>query len=61
LDKLREEKETKGKIAEAVEKGRNRPMLLASYNNTVQHKHDATLATAKRFMEVLLESGMPYK
>lgn len=36
-------------------------MLLSSYNMTAQNKHDAQLATAKRFVEVLLESGMPYK
>lgn len=36
-------------------------MLLASYNQTDKNKHDAQLATARRFLEVLLESGMSQK
>ena len=36
-------------------------MLLASYNQSDKNKHDAQLATARRFLEVLLESGMSQK
>jgi type II secretory pathway component PulF len=36
-------------------------MLLASYNQTDKNKNDAQLATARRFLEVLLESGMSLK
>lgn len=58
--KLIEEKAVKANLAAAVERGRTRPMLLSSYNATATNKHEAQLATAKRFMEVLLESGLTY-
>jgi len=58
LVQIQDEKKNKETIKQAIENGRNRPMLLASYNQSDKNKHDAQLATARRFLEVLIESGM---
>lgn len=55
----RQELATKEKIAESVKAGRQRPMLLDSYNSGTARSNLAKLQATKKFLDVMAESGVP--
>lgn len=55
---LAQEQETKKVIAMAIQNGRDRPMLLDSYNQKAKIEHERDMAAVKRLLIVLVESGL---
>lgn len=55
---LAQEIETKKVIAMAIQNGRDRPMLLDSYNQKAKIEHERDMAAVKRLLVVLVESGL---
>lgn len=57
----KEELETKAKLEERRKKGRERPLLLDSWNVGKEKSNLAKIKATQRFLEVLEQSGLPKK
>lgn len=55
---LKEEKEVKKIISQAVEAGRERPMLLNSYDQKKVIEHQREIQAVERLITILVESGL---
>ena len=55
---MKEEKETKEKIQQSIQRGRERPMLLDDYASASKNENVNKLQVIRRFLQVLIDSGL---
>ena len=56
-----EEERMKKMLSAVVQKGRDRPTLVESYDVKQQVEHQKEMAAAKRFYDILVKSGLSHE